>query len=193
MEAPVKIISDAVTKGMSGGLSRRQRMRMADEGRFPKPVRLTAGSVDRPGRLGWVESEVLKWNEDRVAERDAGTKPVNGAATGAVVHQEPAQKRPAHRTEIEKKLRLRVDELGLPPRVLGALANDGIACLGQLVQLTETDLMGMPNVGRISIAQIKTTLAKHRLRLGMEIASVPEVGEKDFKEESRAARRRARR
>jgi excisionase family DNA binding protein len=72
---------------------------------------------------------------------------------------------------LEKLLRLRVDELGLGGRLRGALANDGIVYVGQLVELTETDLMRMPNVGHVSIAQVKKVLARHKLRLGIEIAA----------------------
>jgi predicted DNA-binding transcriptional regulator AlpA len=196
MEPQVKIISDKATQDMSGGLSRRQRMRMADEGRFPKPVRLTAGSADRPGRLGWVEGEVLKWNEDRVAERDAGTKRVNGAVVPT--HQAPARKVRAQRAQTgnagnarEKKLLLRVDEIGLPPRVLRTLGSDGITTLGELMRLSEHELLHMPNIGTGAIAQVKKVLAQHRLRLDTEIAA-PEAGEKNFDEESRTAGRRDR-
>ncbi|MER9005920.1 AlpA family transcriptional regulator [Mesorhizobium sp. M0862] len=35
------------------------------KGEFPKPVPLSARSV------GWLESEILKWQEDRIAQRDA--------------------------------------------------------------------------------------------------------------------------
>lgn len=74
MELQQKILSDEATKQLCGGLSRRQRMRMVPEGKFPAPVKLT------PGRIGWVESEVLDWNAARIAERD-GTKPINGVST----------------------------------------------------------------------------------------------------------------
>jgi Bacterial RNA polymerase, alpha chain C terminal domain len=137
-------------------------------------------------RRDWL----AEWVRDQVSQPMLSTSGVTPAApNGALAGTRLA----TAVSPLQKKLRLRVHELALPPRVLGALASDGITCLGQLVQLTETDLMGMPNVGRISIARIKTTLAKHRLRLGMEIAPVPEAGEKNFKEESRAARRRTRR
>ena len=33
--------------------------------KFPKPVPLS------PGRVGWIESEVLDWQRARIAERDA--------------------------------------------------------------------------------------------------------------------------
>lgn len=40
--------------------------RLAEEGRFPKPVQLSAR------RLAWFEPEVLAWLEARKTERDAG-------------------------------------------------------------------------------------------------------------------------
>lgn len=56
-------------------LSARHLARMADAGRFPKPVRL---GEDKNGRLGFVEAEVLAWNDERLKKRSAGAKPVNG-------------------------------------------------------------------------------------------------------------------
>lgn len=56
-------------------LSARHLARMADAGRFPKPVRLGEG---KNGRLGFVEAEVLAWNDERLKKRSAGAKPVNG-------------------------------------------------------------------------------------------------------------------
>jgi predicted DNA-binding transcriptional regulator AlpA len=88
MEPGPKIVDDKTTEALTGGLSRRQRERMAADGKFPQSVRLTEGNGVRPGRIGWVESEVLAWNAARIAERDAKTKPTNGAHTGTI---EPAK------------------------------------------------------------------------------------------------------
>jgi prophage regulatory protein len=73
MEPQQKILSDEATKQLCGGLSRRQRMRMVPEGKFPTPVKLT------PGRIGWVESEVLEWIAARIVSRDAVTEPAPAA------------------------------------------------------------------------------------------------------------------
>jgi excisionase family DNA binding protein len=75
----------------------------------------------------------------------------------------------------EDLLSLRVDELGLGGRLRGALADERIVYLHQLVNLTECDLWRMPNVGHVSIAQVKKVLAKHKLRLGMKIATAPDA------------------
>jgi prophage regulatory protein len=48
-------------------LSARHLARMADAGRFPKPVRLGEG---KNGRL-FVEAEVLAWNDERLKKRSA--------------------------------------------------------------------------------------------------------------------------
>lgn len=39
--------------------------RLEKAGRFPRRVQLG------PGRVGWLESEVLAWLEERIRERDA--------------------------------------------------------------------------------------------------------------------------
>jgi predicted DNA-binding transcriptional regulator AlpA len=62
-------------------LSPRHQSRLAQEDRFPKPVRLGEG---KNGRIGFVEAEVLAWNAARLEERNAAGKPVNGAETDAV-------------------------------------------------------------------------------------------------------------
>ncbi|WP_370278582.1 helix-turn-helix transcriptional regulator [Pontibacterium sp.] len=44
------------------GLSCSTIYRMMDAGTFPKPIRLT------PSRVGWKESDIQKWIEDRSSE-----------------------------------------------------------------------------------------------------------------------------
>lgn len=46
------------------GLSQRMIYLEISAGRFPRPVQLS------PRRVGWLESEVDKWIESRVANRD---------------------------------------------------------------------------------------------------------------------------
>jgi prophage regulatory protein len=43
--------------------------RLEKAGRFPKRVRLG------PGRVGWVEDEVMEWLRVKIAERDTPTRP----------------------------------------------------------------------------------------------------------------------
>ena len=47
------------------GLPRATIYEMASKGQFPRQVRLS------PRAVGWIESEILKWQSERIAERDA--------------------------------------------------------------------------------------------------------------------------
>jgi prophage regulatory protein len=46
------------------GLRRTQIEQLIAEGKFPRPVKLSAR------RKGWLESELIIWQQERVAERD---------------------------------------------------------------------------------------------------------------------------
>jgi len=48
------------------GLSRTSMYRLAQEGQFPRPLKLG------PRASGWLESEVSAWMDRKAAERDAG-------------------------------------------------------------------------------------------------------------------------
>jgi prophage regulatory protein len=150
-----RILSPKQVKDKTSFSERHQR-RLADEGRFPKPVRLGDGPH---GRIGYIEDEIDRWLVDRVAERD-GAKPMNGVAT------EPAPVAKAGGgAALEKKLRLPLAELGLPARACNALVADGLIHFGDLMQRSEVDLLGIPNIGRGSLAEIKAVLARHKLKL----------------------------
>ena len=45
---------------------------MVSKGTFPKQVRLS------PRAVGWIKSEILKWQQARIAERD-GAKRINSS------------------------------------------------------------------------------------------------------------------
>jgi prophage regulatory protein len=46
------------------GLGRTQVEQLIAEGRFPKPVKLSTR------RIAWLESEIVAWQQLRIAERD---------------------------------------------------------------------------------------------------------------------------
>ena len=46
------------------GLPRATIYEMVSKGKFPKQVKLS------PRAVGWIESEVLTWQRDRIAKRD---------------------------------------------------------------------------------------------------------------------------
>ena len=68
MQGFIKFISTRQTRDITT-LSPREQQRRAKEGRFPKPVKLGEGPN---GRIAFVESEILEWNAQRLAERDGG-------------------------------------------------------------------------------------------------------------------------
>ena len=47
------------------GLKRTQIDQLIEERKFPRPVKLSAR------RKGWLESELIVWQQQRIAERDA--------------------------------------------------------------------------------------------------------------------------
>jgi prophage regulatory protein len=49
------------------GLPRSTIYEMVSKGSFPKQVRLS------PRAVGWIEAEIQKWQEERIAERDSGS------------------------------------------------------------------------------------------------------------------------
>jgi hypothetical protein len=67
----------------------------------------------------------------------------------------------------------RVDELHLSVRADNCLKNDDIVYVGDLVQKTEAELLGIPNFSRARLNEIKEVLASMGLRLGMEVPGWP--------------------
>lgn len=50
------------------GLRRTQIEFLIEQGKFPRPVRLSAR------RKAWLETEIIAWQQARIAERDTGEK-----------------------------------------------------------------------------------------------------------------------
>ena len=51
--------------------------RLEKSGDFPKRIQLG------PCRVGWIESEVVAWIDERIQKRDAGLAPLAGRGIGA--------------------------------------------------------------------------------------------------------------
>jgi prophage regulatory protein len=47
------------------GLQRSQIEQLIAEGKFPRPVKLS------PHRKGWLQAELIAWQQQRIAQRDA--------------------------------------------------------------------------------------------------------------------------
>ena len=62
-----------------------------------------------------------------------------------------------------------VDELELTVRAANCLKSENIHYIGDLVARAESDLLRTPNLGRKSLAEIKSVLASNGLALGMQV------------------------
>lgn len=58
------------------GLKRTQIEQLISEGRFPRPIKLSAR------RKAWLESELIIWQQARIAERDKVIAPTPPVARG---------------------------------------------------------------------------------------------------------------
>jgi DNA-directed RNA polymerase subunit alpha len=67
------------------------------------------------------------------------------------------------------------DEHDLSVRAQNCLRNEGIRYVGELVQKTEPEMLRMKNFGRKSLKEIKDTLAKLGLSLGMRLDKWPQM------------------
>ncbi|NQY82324.1 MAG: DNA-directed RNA polymerase subunit alpha [Alphaproteobacteria bacterium] len=72
-----------------------------------------------------------------------------------------------------RRLVKKVDELELSVRSANCLKNDNIVYIGDLVKMTEQDMLKTPNFGRKSLNEIKDVLQEFNLHLGMEIEEWP--------------------
>jgi hypothetical protein len=66
-----------------------------------------------------------------------------------------------------------VDEFELPVRSSNCLKNDNVVYIGDLVQLSEAELLRTPNMGRLPITEIKEELKKYGLKLGTQLPGGP--------------------
>ena len=62
-----------------------------------------------------------------------------------------------------------VGELGLSVRSANCLWNENIIYIGDLIQISEQEILRTPNLGRTSLNEIKAALATIGLRFGMKI------------------------
>ena len=60
-------------------------------------------------------------------------------------------------------------DLGLSVRSANCLKNENIIYIGDLIQISEKEMLRTPNLGRASLNEIKAALATIGLRLGMKI------------------------
>ena len=82
---------------------------------------------------------------------------------------EPAQQE----EEIDPILLRPVDDLELTVRSANCLKAENIYYIGDLVQRTEVELLKTPNLGKISLTEIKDVLASRGLSLGLRLDTWP--------------------
>jgi hypothetical protein len=75
---------------------------------------------------------------------------------------------------MDNVLRTRIDDLEFSTRVHNVLGSMKVETMFELVQMTETDLMRFPNMGRKSLYEIKDKLAECGLTLGLKFDAMPE-------------------
>jgi len=140
------------------GLSPSQRWRLEQRGEFPARVQLSEMSV------GWYEDEIDAWVASR--PRAGGKQPP----------LPKGRRQPPHASHsngigppIHKVLDRHIDELDLSVRASNALRNENIIVIGDLVKRTKQELLSIPNLGRVSLAEVEPVLAKLKLHLGMQL------------------------
>ncbi len=72
-------------------------------------------------------------------------------------------------SELEQKLATSVDTLDLSVRASNCLASEKMTTIGQLVQMTEEELLKVRSFGKTSLREVKRKLADIGLSLGMDL------------------------
>ena len=68
---------------------------------------------------------------------------------------------------------LPTDELSVPTRVANCLKNEGIRTVGQLIAMSEAELLRRPNFGRRSLNQLKQVLDEYGVALkNVEVSDI---------------------
>jgi len=86
-----------------------------------------------------------------------------------MIDVQPTEERPVFIRELLAK----VEHLDLTVRSQNCLKNENIVYVGDLVQKSEQDMLRTPNFGRKSLNEIKETLSRMNLSLGMETPGWP--------------------
>jgi DNA-directed RNA polymerase subunit alpha len=76
---------------------------------------------------------------------------------------------PETNAELQQKLARNVADLNLTVRARNCLESKSIALVGDLVKLTEADLLKVENLGRTTLSEIKRRLDEWGLTLGMQV------------------------
>jgi len=85
----------------------------------------------------------------------------------SIIQEEEPKEEETDQEIVKKILETPVEELELSVRASNCLQNSKIKTIGQLVRITEEDMMSMKNFGKKSADELKSKLAQYGLWLGM--------------------------
>ncbi len=94
----------------------------------------------------------------------------------AVAAEEAAPTAEEYVSELERKLAMPVTQLELSVRASNCLESENIMTVGQLVRLSEEDLLAIRSFGKTSLREVKRKLADLGLSLGMDLEGVSAGG-----------------
>jgi len=123
----------------------------------------TDGTVSPEMALVEAAKILRKYINPFVQYSEVGQAVVTGPATGA------GTTGPAMDENLRQKLAMPIQELDLSVRASNCLEAANIETIGQLVRMTEADLLNIRSLGRTSLREIKRKLADMGLSLGMTI------------------------
>jgi DNA-directed RNA polymerase subunit alpha len=110
------------------------------------------------------------------AIRDAATILMGQLSVFANLEGAPTEEEEAAAPQVDPILLRPVDDLELTVRSANCLKAENIFYIGDLIQLSENELLKAPNLGRKSLNEIKDVLASKGLTLGMKLENWPPVG-----------------
>ena len=97
-----------------------------------------------------------------------------GAEVAAAAEEVPAAEE--YVSELERKLAMPIAQLELSVRASNCLESENIMTVGQLVRLSEDDLLAIRSFGKTSLREVKRKLADLGLSLGMDLEGVTAGG-----------------
>jgi DNA-directed RNA polymerase subunit alpha len=97
-----------------------------------------------------------------------------GAEVAAAAEEVPAAEE--YVSELERKLAMPIAQLELSVRASNCLESENIMTVGQLVRLSEEELLAIRSFGKTSLREVKRKLADLGLSLGMDLEGVTAGG-----------------
>jgi DNA-directed RNA polymerase subunit alpha len=125
----------------------------------------------RVGRMTNLDRLVMEiWTDGSVAPQDALKATSKILVSYFLQVYEPKVQGPADSVAVtptisDEVLKMRIEELDIPTRIVNALANGGIETIGQLLGTPRTDLMKIKNLGIKSLSIVEEKLREKGVAL----------------------------